>query len=136
MNSPTPHVESIHLAGDRGTGHGHATDFDMTGAAHAKVKLTYAGRYARPFAELTIECEVYKAPDGMLSVNTICPRCGRHSLFTQAQKTIELDGDKLYIEKFTCKFLMSEARRADANRDEPGRCGFTCAYDGKVVRDA
>lgn len=134
MTMSSPAVESVHISGDRDTGHGHRTEFDMTGGAFAKVKLTYAGRHARPFAELVIECEVYKAPDGMLSVHSICPRCGNGCMIRGDQKAISLEGDRLFIEPFRCKFMLQESLREDTQGT--GQCGIRVAYDGKVVKDA
>ena len=129
-----------HLSGD--PKHGFATDFDLRGAALAQVKLRYSGRYAAPFDSIDIEVEVYRAPDGMLSVHGICPRCGNAFMVTQAQKKIEFDerderdDKRLRIERFTCKYMMQEARRADMVGVAEGPCNYTCVYDGEVVRDA
>jgi hypothetical protein len=130
----TPIVESVHIAGDRGTGHGHAIDYDMTSGAHAKVRLTYTGRYAHPFAELVIVCEIYKAPDGMLSVHSICPKCHKGVMVKGDQKRIDYDPDRgLFVEPFGCTWELEGDR---AMQFGLGLCKFRCAYDGRVVKEA
>jgi predicted RNA-binding Zn-ribbon protein involved in translation (DUF1610 family) len=128
MNSPR-----VHLAGD--PDHGFSNTHDLRGAAHARVELEYTGRFAHPYARLVIDCEVYKAPDGMLSVHSICPKCGKAIMIRGDQKRIELDEERglLFVSEFGCPWELEGDRRMQFGI---GMCKFRCEYAGKVVREA
>lgn len=123
----------VHLAGD--PDRGFASTHDLRGAAHARVQLTYSGRYAHPYARLVIDCEIYRAPDGMLSVHSICPKCGKAVMIRGDQKRIELDeaAGLLFVEAMVCPWELEGDRRMQFGI---GLCRFRCEYAGTVVREA
>lgn len=139
MSSPR-----VHLAGD--PDHGFSNTHDMRGIAHATVQLRYTGRYAHPYAELLIDCEVYKAPDGMLSVHSICPKCSKAVMIRGDQKKISLEGGsptggqvRLYAGEaggkehtLNCPWELEGDRRMQFGL---GLCGFRCVYENNVVRE-
>ena len=124
--------ETVHLAGDHD--HGVSITHDLTESAFGKVTLRGPDRFAPPgcsYPEIT--CEVYKAGD-LLSVHTICPKCGNGGWIDGRNKQISFDRDtgRLEIEKFKCPWEMS----AERQHFGVGMCNLVLAYDGKVAKDA
>ena len=123
--------EIVHLAGDMNRGV--SVTHDLRDTAIGRVTLVYRGRYAAPFAFRTIDCEVYET-DGLLSVHTLCPKCGHGLWIDGRNKQISFDTrtGKLDVEKFSCPWEMDESRRQFGF----GLCRLELVYDGNVAREA
>lgn len=130
--------EIVHLAGDRGVPtdprRGMSSEMvnNETGAT-PQAQLSYRGRYAHPFPEKRLTCEIYAAEDGSLMVSTICVRCGHGLSITSQRKKIEWEPERgLFIEPFECTWELDGERRIAGL----SLCRARVAYDGKTVRDA
>ena len=67
----------VHIAGDEERGF--STDYDLRAGAVAQSLLVYRGRYAHPYPEKELRCEVYINPEtGKPYVSTYCVRCAHH----------------------------------------------------------
>ena len=122
------------------------------GAEWARCHLTYRGKYVDPSCtKHEVECEVYKTKeDGhdVLSVHTICPKCGNALLIDGRNRKVwleggrlvpfgdgfKLEGARLFTERFTCSWELGG--EADHHQFGFGLCKASFEYAGTEVRDA
>ena len=122
------------------------------GAEFARCHLVYKGKYVRPdCSQFELECEVYKVKENghdVLSVHSICPKCGNAILIDSRNRKVwleggrlvpfandwKLEGAKLFTERFECPWEMGG--ESDRHEFGIGLCRAAFEYTGTEVRDA
>jgi hypothetical protein len=101
----------------------------------AKVVLAYRGRVAPPpgLSHFEIECEIYRSPEGIYSVHSVCPKCHHGIWIDGANKSVEFDPEKgLFVASFGCTWEMDAEHQAFGL----SLCGLRLEYAGREARDA